>query len=139
MVQIAGKSRDETILVVDDAEAIRKMVCVMLAQSGYNCLEAGDGLEAIRMLESTDNQIHLVLTDVVMPKMNGADLARHLSSVRPDLRIVFMSGYTEDPAVRRVERTPHIFLPKPFTAAALTEKVREALDLPWTGLPGTWS
>jgi CheY-like chemotaxis protein len=139
MVHTQAKScREETILVVDDAEAIRKMVCAMLSQNGYNCIEASDGVEAIRLLEATD-PVHLVLTDVVMPKMSGADLARHLSSIRPDLRIVFMSGYTEDPAVRGVERTSAIFLPKPFTASALTEKVRQALDLPWRGLPGVWS
>jgi DNA-binding NtrC family response regulator len=129
---------DETILVVDDAESIRKMVCAMLTQNGYACLEAADGAEALRLLER-NGDVHLVLTDMVMPRMGGADLAKRLSSTRPELRIVFMSGYTDDVAVRSVERTASIFLPKPFTAAALTEKIRQALDEPWRGLPPVWS
>src|SRR5207302_2718721 len=88
----------ETILVVEDAEGVRKMVCSMLAQSGYNCIEASDGIEAVRLLESSDH-VNLVLTDMVMPNMGGSDLARHLSRTHPQLPIVFMSGYNEDPVV----------------------------------------
>lgn len=125
----------ETILVVEDAEAIRTMVCSMLAQQGYRCLEASDGVDALRLLDETPAPVHLVLTDVIMPKMTGAELGRHLVRHRPDLRIVFMSGYCDDPMVRSFERVPLIFLPKPFTANTLLEKVRQALDRPWTGLP----
>jgi two-component system, cell cycle sensor histidine kinase and response regulator CckA len=125
----------ETILVVEDAEAIRTMVCAMLAQQGYQCLEAVDGVDALKMLDETDTAIHLVLTDVIMPKMTGAELGRRLVRLRPDLPILFMSGYCDDPIVRNFERIPPIFLPKPFTTDALLEKVREALDRPWTGLP----
>ena len=124
----------KTILVVDDAEAVRKMVCAMLNQSGYDCLEASDGLEAVHMLNAADH-IQLVLTDMVMPNMSGSDLANHLSRTRPEMRIIFMSGYTEDPMVRNVERASAIFLAKPFTAAALTEKVRQTLNRPWKGIP----
>jgi len=124
-----------TILVVEDAEAIRSMVCAMLAQQGYRCLEAADGVDALRMLDETAAPVHLVLTDVIMPKMTGAELGRHLVRLRPDLPIVFMSGYCDDPNVRHFERMPPIFLAKPFTAAALFEKVRQALDRPWNGLP----
>ena len=125
----------ETILVVEDAEAIRRLVCAMLGQQGYQCLEAIDGLDALRLLDETAAPIHLVLTDVIMPKMTGAELGRHLVRVRPNLPILFMSGYSDDPMVRNFERMPPIFLPKPFTTNALLEKVREALDRPWTGLP----
>jgi two-component system, cell cycle sensor histidine kinase and response regulator CckA len=125
---------NEVILVVEDAETIRKMVCAMLSQSGYRCLDACDGEEALRLLESAPDSIDLVLTDVMMPKMGGPELARRLSSLRPDLRIIFMSGYSEDPIVRTIERSPSIFLAKPFTAAALLEKVRRALGGPWLGL-----
>jgi CheY-like chemotaxis protein len=124
-----------TILVVEDAEAIRRMVCAMLAQQGYQCLEAEDGVDALRMLDETAAPVHLVLTDVIMPKMTGAELGRHLVRLRPDLRIVFMSGYCDDPMVRNLERVPLMFLAKPFTAATLLEKVRQALDQPWHGLP----
>jgi CheY-like chemotaxis protein len=135
---VSSDSRKEkTILVVEDAEAIRKLVCTMLSHDGYQCLEAGDGAEALEIVERADDQIHMVLTDVMMPQMGGPELARHLSVLRPNVRIIFMSGYTEDPLVRRVERVPSIFLPKPFTATMLTHKVRESFERPWTGLPGT--
>ena len=126
----------ERILVVEDAEAIRKMLCAMLIQSGYDCLEACDGIEALRLLEDA-SRIHLVITDVVMPNMTGAELARHLAQTNPEMRIIFMSGYTEDPIVRLIEQVPGLFLPKPFTAAVLMERVRQVLDRPWSGLPDT--
>lgn len=126
---------DEVILVVEDAETIRKMVCAMLSQSGYRCLEACDGEEALQIVERAPDPIDLVLTDVVMPKVGGPELARRLAAIRPGLRIVFMSGYSEDPIVRTIEHSPSIFLAKPFTAAALMEKVRQTLDRPWSGLP----
>lgn len=124
----------ETILVVEDAESIRKLVCAMLSQDGYRCLEAADGAQALEIVEGAE-AIHLVLTDVVMPQMGGTELARRLALLRPEVPIIFMSGYNEDPLVRRVECVPGIFLPKPFTAAALTVKVRQALEEPWMGLP----
>jgi CheY-like chemotaxis protein len=124
-----------TILVVEDAESIRRMVCAMLSQAGYRCVEAGDGDEAYRLLTAAPADIDLVLTDVMMPRMGGAELARRVSELRPDLRLIVMSGYSDDPVVRTIERSQSIFLPKPFTAAALMEKVRETLDTPWNGLP----
>ncbi len=124
----------QTILVVEDADAIRKLVCTMLLHDGYTCLEAADGAEALEVVARADH-LHLVLTDVVMPQMGGPELARHLSVLRPEVRILFMSGYTEDPLVQRVEKLSTIFLPKPFTAAALTNKVRKSLEEPWMGLP----
>ena len=125
----------ETVLVVDDAEAIRKMVCAMLLQNGYRCLEAVDGKDALERIE--DESVHLVLTDVLMPRMGGAELADRLASMRPELRIVFMSGYADDPLVRHVQRIPALFLPKPFTASALMAKIRQVLDEPWHGLQRT--
>ncbi len=128
---IGGK---KTILVVEDAEAIRKLVCAMLAHDGYRCLEASDGSEALSLVEQS-TEIHLVLTDVVMPYMGGPELARRLADIRPDVRIIFMSGYSEDPLVHVVEKHSATFLAKPFTAAALSEKVRRALADPWKGVP----
>ncbi len=125
----------ETILVVDDAEAIRNMVCVMLSHKGYSCLQASDGTEALQLLEGSGD-VHLVLTDMMMPRMNGHELARRIVRLRPDVRILFMSGCIEDPAVRGVVESS-VFLPKPFTPAVLTEKVRQVLDRPWWGLPET--
>jgi two-component system cell cycle sensor histidine kinase/response regulator CckA len=107
----------------------------MLRGNGYGVKEAADGAEALGLLERECDEIQLVLTDVIMPEMSGAELARRLSNVRPQLPIIFMSGYSEDPLVRSVETIGSIFLPKPFTASALVEKVRETLDRPWAGLP----
>ena len=73
----------ETILVVEDAEAVRKLVCAMLANGGYQYLEAGDGLEALQLVEDSQQPCHLVLTDIVMPGMNGVELAHHLNRIRP--------------------------------------------------------
>lgn len=126
---------NETILVVEDADPIRKMVCAMLGQSGYRCLEAGDGSEALDLLEAARYNVDLLLTDVIMPNVGGIELARRTARLRPDLRIIFMSGYSDDPVVRTIERSPSIFLAKPFTAAALIEKVRATLEQPWYGLP----
>lgn len=124
---------NETILVVEDSDAIRRVVCAMLSQTGYTCLEASDGSEALHMLRTGD-RIQLVLTDVVMPKMDGAELATHMAREYPYIPILFMSGYSDNPLVQAVERSP-LFLAKPFTATALTTTVRRALEQPWGGLP----
>ncbi len=125
----------ETILVVEDADEIRRFVCGMLALEGYNCLAASDGAEALRLMEDGENP-QLVLTDMVMPNMTGAELARHLARLRPTVRIVLMSGFSDDPLIQSFERMPSVFIAKPFTADVLYDKVRLALDLPWRGLPG---
>ncbi len=134
-----GTSQDggsnETILVAEDAAAIRKMVCAMLAQSGYRCIEAGDGREAFELIWAAQDSIDLLLTDVVMPYLGGIELAQRVARIHPQMRILFMSGYSDDPVVRSIERCPAIFLAKPFTASALMDKVREMLDGPWDGLP----
>jgi two-component system cell cycle sensor histidine kinase/response regulator CckA len=106
----------------------------MLAQQGYKVLEACDGHDALRTLSSTDG-VQLVITDVMMPNMGGAELVRWLTVREPDLRIIVMSGYSDDPLVRSVEGvSSDLFLEKPFTATALIGKVRNALDRPWEGL-----
>src|SRR5215831_6932844 len=113
----------ETILVVEDVEPIRRMVVAMLAQSGYRCLEACDGTDALNVLQIDGGSVNLILTDMIMPNMSGAELAHEVTRSRPEMRIMFMSGFTDDPVVRTLERTAAIFLAKPFTAAVLTEKV----------------
>ena len=123
----------KTILVVEDVDAVRKMVCVVLRQHGYRCLEAVDGTDALRLLD--DQPIHLLLTDVKMPKMGGTELARHVADRTPGTRILFMSGYSDDPAIGSIRQMPEMFLAKPFTPAALAQAVRQSLDHPWPGLP----
>jgi two-component system cell cycle sensor histidine kinase/response regulator CckA len=125
----------ETILVVDDAEAVRKVVCATLLQSGYRCLEAEDGKDALERLAG--ECVHLVLTDIIMPRMGGAELAGHVVRRWPELRIIFMSGYPDDPVVRSMQVSPALLLPKPFTAGALTAKIRQVLDAPWAGAVDT--
>ena len=125
---------DATILVVEDGESVRKMICAMLTQNGYQCLEASDGNEALGLLRGIGS-VNLVLTDLMMPGMNGTELARHLSRDYPEIRIMFMSGYSEDPVIHSTEGARGLFLAKPFTASALTERVRQALNRPWSGLP----
>jgi CheY-like chemotaxis protein len=116
----------ETILVVEDTEEVRRMICQILMQHGYKVLEASDGVEALKVYGAN---IHLVLTDVVMPKMNGRELAEHLRRINPATRLIFMSGYSDDPLVNRIEQLS-VFLAKPFTSMALTRKIREVLDTP---------
>ncbi len=125
----------KTILVVEDAEPIRRLVCSTLGLHGYKCIEAGDGLEALEVYERVRSTVDLVLTDVVMPRMDGKQLAVRLSRLEPDLRLMFMSGFSDDPVVRVFERSAGLFLAKPFTATALISKVRHVLSEPWKGLP----
>jgi two-component system cell cycle sensor histidine kinase/response regulator CckA len=122
------KSLGARVLVVDDAGTVRRMVCAMLAQSGYAVLEAASGNEALRILNDSSETIHLVLTDVVMPEMTGAELAQQLAHSRPELPVIFMSGYNDDPMIRRMEQEGTSFLAKPFTTAVLVEKVRQVLS-----------
>jgi two-component system, cell cycle sensor histidine kinase and response regulator CckA len=124
-----------TIVVAEDAEPIRKMVCAMLGQAGYRCLEAGDGREALDLITAAPEAVDLLLTDVIMPHLGGIELSRRVARVKPDIRILFMSGFSDDPIVRSLERARAVFLAKPFTATLLLEKVRSALEAPWQGLP----
>jgi len=123
---------DTTILVVEDSEAIRRVICAILVQNGYRCREASNGAEALNMLRA-DATVRMVLSDIVMPKMGGAELGACLAREFPHLPIVFMSGYSDNPSVQAIQGTP-IFLSKPFTASALTDSVRRALKEPWRGL-----
>lgn len=125
----------ETILVVEDGDAVRSLVCCMLVQNGFRVLEARDGHHALRVCETHGEPIQLVLTDLVMPNMKGAELAERLRRVRPELRVLLMSGYTDEPVIQKLGRSSVAFLPKPFTSVELVEKVRQILDMPWNGFP----
>lgn len=125
----------ETILVVEDGEAVRNLVCRMLVQNGYRVLEARDGHHALHLCATSPEPIQLVLTDLVMPHMKGGELAERLSRAHPGLRILLMSGYADQPVIQRLGRDSMAFLPKPFTSVELAEKVRQVLDAPWKGLP----
>ncbi|HSR67077.1 MAG TPA: two-component regulator propeller domain-containing protein [Acidobacteriota bacterium] len=119
----------ETILVVEDDDGIRQLIAAILSKKGYQCLEASNGTAALEKVEGHRGHIDLLLTDVVMPGINGKELARRLSSSLRGLKVVFMSGYTEDAIDRHgvLEPGTH-FLQKPFTPASLVSLIREILD-----------
>lgn len=116
----------ETILLVDDEEGVRKLVNAILQGQGYTVIEAGSGMAALVAYEKNRHKIDLVVTDVVMPQMNGFELGERLSQLSPDLKVLFMSGYRDNPIGG--ETANRAFLHKPFTPDTLLEKVREVLD-----------
>ncbi len=124
----------ETVLLVEDEEMVRKLARQILETCGYKVLEAPHGGAALLLCERHDGPIHLMLTDVVMPEMSGRELMQRLSPLRPDMQVLFMSGYTEHAVVYHgvLEAETH-FIQKPFTPNALARKVREVLDEIKTG------
>jgi signal transduction histidine kinase len=116
----------ETVLLVEDEDAVRSLARAVLRRHGYTVLEARHGVDALRLAERHRDDIHLLLTDTVMPHMNGPDLAKRLESVRPNMKVLFMSGYVDRSAVP--DFTAVSFLPKPFTPETLARKVRLILD-----------
>jgi CheY-like chemotaxis protein len=121
----------ETVLLVEDADVVRKLAHEVLRRNGYKVIEATDGRTAVDLAARHAGPIHLLLTDLVMPEMSGRQLANYLAAARPDLRILYMSGYAEDAVARQGRIDPGAaFVPKPFTPADLARKVRETLDAP---------
>lgn len=119
----------ETILLVEDEATVRRIARVALETHGYVVLEARNGPEAIRIADTSGRPIHLLVSDVVMPEMNGRQLAEHLQGRHAGLKVLFISGYTDDAIVRRGVRTATTaFLQKPFSPLALARKVRDVLD-----------
>jgi PAS domain S-box-containing protein len=137
--QISTPSRrgSETILLVEDEDSVRGLACRILLGEGYLVLEASNGEEALRISADYPDPIHLLLTDVVMPGgMSGRQLAANLSALRPQMKVLYMSGYTDDAIVHHGVLDEGIaFLQKPFTLIMLTHKVREVLDAPQATSP----
>ena len=127
----AASTGAETVLLVEDAARVREVVREILEMSGYHILEARNGAEALEISQRHEGPIHLMVTDVVMPQMSGRELAQRLAPLRPEMRVLYMSGYTDDAIVRLgVLEAGTAFLSKPFTPDALGAKVREVLDTP---------
>jgi two-component system, cell cycle sensor histidine kinase and response regulator CckA len=121
----------ETILLVEDEEPVREVTELMLLSLGYRVLKASSGEEALRVVETGREKIHLLMTDILMPDMNGRDLVNVLQPRLPDLRVLFQSGYTDDSMTRHgILHTEVAFLQKPFTLEALSRKLRQVLDGP---------
>ena len=119
----------ETVLLVEDDPSIRSLGRVALQSYGYIVLEAANGQEGIEVGLNHRGPIHLLATDVVLPRISGREVAEQLRSARPDLKVLYVSGYTDDAVVRHgVLSADAAFLQKPFTPTTLARKVREVLD-----------
>jgi DNA-binding NtrC family response regulator len=137
-VVIAGKEQEEfageisgseTVLIVEDDDALRNITKKMLQKYGYNILEAENGEKALNIGETHEGPIHLLLTDVVMPVMSGSDLSEKLQSIRPETRVIYMSGYTDNAIVHHgILKQKINFIEKPFSPESLSKKVRQVLD-----------
>ena len=133
-VQKSGGPRDsvkgtETVLVIEDEAGVRALAMRILQIYGYNVLESANAEEALQVSERFKQQIDLLLTDVILPKMGGRQIAERLAILRPEMKILFMSGYTDDEVLRNgVLEASSAFLQKPFTPSCLVRKVREVLD-----------
>ena len=136
--QLTGTSRGtETILLVEDDPQLRDLSSSILSQSGYKVLTASTPEEGIKICESNHRDIRLLVTDVVMPRINGRQLAERILKLCPKIRVLYISGYTDNAIVHYGVLDPGLwFLAKPFTLSALVEKVREVLDAATSTAPG---
>ena len=119
----------ETILLVEDEHMVRDLVQEILEEYGYEVLTASNGIEGLELCRKFEGQIQLLITDVVMPRMSGRELAESIGVIRPETRVLYMSGFTDDAVVRHgVLADDMCFIQKPFSAEALATKARELLD-----------
>ena len=126
---VASAAGSETILLAEDVHGLRVLAVRILEAAGYKVLTAANGEEAVAVLERYTEPVHLLITDVVMPRMSGRELAERFEATHPGIKVLYMSGYTDDVVVRHgLINDGTVFLAKPFSAAQLTRKVRELLD-----------
>jgi two-component system, cell cycle sensor histidine kinase and response regulator CckA len=119
----------ETILLVEDETRVRKLILDVLSSRGYKLLEATRGEEALRLAKLHCGEIDLALVDVVMPEMSGPDLVRQIAPMCPKMRVLFMSGYTDEAILHHgIAESSIAFLQKPFLPDVLARRVREVLD-----------
>jgi CheY-like chemotaxis protein len=120
---------EETILLVEDEPGVRSLACEILRKNGYNVLEAGDGEQALELAQNHGGAIDLLVSDVVMPRLGGGQLAKKLAPLYPDMKVLFLSGYTDSSLVHHGVVSKEVeCLTKPYSAEALACKVREILD-----------
>lgn len=120
----------ETVLVVEDEHSVRQLTVTVLREAGYTVLEASNGVDALHLVEQNKGRIiHLLVTDVIMPKMNGKELSRRVNAAHPNIKVLFISGYTGDAVTHQTLLEPgDSLLEKPFSLDELAQKVREVLD-----------
>jgi CheY-like chemotaxis protein len=117
------------LLLAEDEDNVRSFARIVLQNCGFTVLEAKDGAEALSICEKNENNFQLLVTDVVMPNLSGREVADRIVAIRPEIKVLFLSGYTDDAIVHHgVLEAGTPFLQKPFTPAALAKKVREVLD-----------
>jgi CheY-like chemotaxis protein len=116
---------------VEDEETLRELTRDLLQDMGYSVLEAGSAASALALAQQHAGPIHLLVTDVILPRMSGREIAEHLAPQRPGMRVLYMSGYTDDAVVHHGVLSAEVaFLQKPFSIGVLARKVRETLDKP---------
>lgn len=126
----APPSGTETVLIVEDEEVLRLLATKILTMHGYKVLEASNGEEALKISQKYSEPIHLLLTDVIMPQMSGPDLSARIAALRPEIRMLFMSGYTDRAIMHNSMLDKRAaYIQKPFTPSSLARKVREVLDM----------
>jgi CheY-like chemotaxis protein len=118
----------ETVLLVEDEAPLRSLLRELLEASGYTVLEAGHGVEAIAVAREHPGTIHLLLTDLVMPQMTGRELSERLLSLRPEIEVLFMSGYAAGGPPQHEIPSGAAYIEKPFTADSLAGAIRALLD-----------
>jgi CheY-like chemotaxis protein len=126
--RVSSRSGSETVLLVEDEAAVRNLVRAVLERKGYVVLAAQDGAGALDLADKHTGDIHVLLTDLVLPGMNGHDLAARVSARRPRIKVLFMSGYAADVSTDLGTEGGPAFLSKPFNERTLTAKLREVLD-----------
>jgi CheY-like chemotaxis protein len=124
---LAPSAGNEIILLVEDVDYVRKLLHNYLEEAGYRVIEASNGLEALRAVDQGKRAIDMLLTDVVMPHMTGVELSDRLKPIYKNLKVLFISGYSDHEVVDASSLQGADFLQKPFTPAVLTARVREAL------------
>jgi PAS domain S-box-containing protein len=127
--KVRSRPAKETVLLAEDSDVVRRLLKELLLAGGYKLLEARHGVEALELSKNFEGTIDLLLTDMVMPQMSGRELAENLMPLRPGMKVLFMSGYTEDAITRQGMLDPGTgFLEKPFTPDSLARKIRALLD-----------
>jgi two-component system cell cycle sensor histidine kinase/response regulator CckA len=127
--QQAGKQGSETILLVEDDAAVRELVAAMLSAQGYFVLISENPQDVGSICEQHSGRIHLLLTDLILPGTSGREIAKRVGSLRPEIKVLFMSGYTDDALIHSHGfEESFAFLQKPFSSVTLAAKIREVLD-----------